>query len=137
MGVEKLQEIGIAVRDLAEALRLFTDILGVPPGNTETFDRYGMRFNLCPLGDAYLELIEPTSPEGALAESIEQRGEGLHHIAFKVSNLEETMARLREKGIEFVEEAPLYLDVSYGRVKFTFVRPRSFHGVLLELVEVL
>jgi methylmalonyl-CoA/ethylmalonyl-CoA epimerase len=137
MGVEKLQEVGIAVRDLAEALRVFTNILGVLPGNTETYDRYGMRFNLCPLGDAYLELIEPTSPEGALAESIERRGEGLHHIAFKVSNLEETMARLREQGIEFVEEAPLYLDVSYGRVKFTCVRPRSFHGVLLELVEVL
>ena len=137
MGVEKLQEVGIAVRDLAEALKLFTDILGVPSGNTETYDRYGMRFNLCPLGDAYLELIEPTSAEGALAESIEQRGEGLHHIAFKVSNLEETMARLRDKGMVVVEEAPLYLDVSYGRVKFTCVRPRSFHGVLLELVEVL
>ena len=137
MGVEKLQEVGIAIRDLAEALRLFTDILGVLPGNTETFDRYGMRFNLCPLGDAYLELIEPTSAEGALAESIEQRGEGLHHIAFKVSNLEETMARLREKGIEFVEEAPLYLDVSYGRVKFTFTHPKSFHGVLVELIEIL
>lgn len=137
MGVEKLQEVGIAVRDLDEVLRLFTEVLGVPPGNTGTFDRYGMRFNLCPLGDTYLELIEPTSSEGALAESIERRGEGLHHIAFKVSNLEETMARLREKGIEFVEDTPLYLDVSYGRVKFTFVRPRSFHGVLLELVEVL
>ncbi len=137
MGVERVLEVGIAVTDLDEAIEFFTEVLGLTPGRTDTYERYGMRYNLCSLGDVYFELIEPTSPEGRIAESISRRGEGVHHIALKVSNLEETMARFREQGVQFIEETPLYLDVSYGRVKFTFARPSSLHGVLLELIEVL
>lgn len=137
MGVERLLEVGIVVKDLEKALDLFTEVLGVTPGRTDTYERYGMRYNLCSLGDLYIELIESTDSEGPIAEFIEKRGEGLHHIALKVSDVEQVMAQMKEKGIEFVEETPLYLDVSYGRVKFTFARPRSLNGVLLELIEVL
>jgi len=130
-------EVGIAVRNLDKATRLFTEVLGLTPGKVEVYEAYNMRFNLCRLGDVYFELIEPTASEGPIAKFIETYGEGLHHIALKVSNIEETMTRLKGKGIQFTEEAPLYLQVNYGRVKFAFAHPQSFHGVLLELIEVI
>jgi len=137
MGVKRLLEVGIVVRDLDKAIESFTGILGLSRGRTDTYDRYRMRYNLCSLGDVYFEFIEATDSRGAIAESIQKRGEGIHHIAFQVSSLDETMARLRRIGVRFVEETPLFLDVSYGRVKFTFAHPKSFHGVLVELIEIL
>jgi len=137
MSVERLLEVGIAVQGLEESIKFFSNVLGLGPGKTDTYERYGMRYHLSPLGDVYLEFIESIDPEGPVGKSIDDRGEGVHHIAFKVTNLDETMAQLREMGVEFVEESPLFLDVLYGRVKFTFVRPRFFHGVLIELIEVL
>jgi len=137
MGIERVLEVGIAVRNLDKAIKLFTEVLGLTPGEMEIYEPYKMRFNLCRLGDVYFELIEPTTPEGPIAKFIETHGEGLHHIALKVSNVEELMTQLKEKGIQFTEETPLHLQVNYGRVKFAFAHPQSFHGVLLELVEVL
>lgn len=130
-------EVGIAVRDLDKAIKLFTEVLGLTAGEMEIYERYNMRFNLCRLGDVYFELIEPTTSEGPIAKFIEAYGEGLHHIALKVSNVEETMTQLRGKGIQFTEESPLYLQVNYGEVKFAFAHPQSLHGVLLELIEIL
>lgn len=137
MGIERVLEVGIAVRDLDKAIKLFTEVLGLTVGEMEIYEHYNMRFNLCRLGDVYFELIEPTASEGPIAKFIETYGEGLHHIALKVSNIEETMTRLKGKGIQFTEETPLHLQVSYGRVKFAFARPESFCGVLIELIEVL
>ena len=137
MGIERVLEVGIAVRDLDKAIKLFTEVLGLKPGEMEIYEPYKMRFNLCRLGEVYFELIEPTASEGPIAKFIETHGEGLHHIALKVSNVEETMTWLKEKGIQFTEETPLHLQVSYGRVKFAFAHPQSFHGVLIELIEVI
>ena len=137
MGVERVLEVGIAVRDLDKAIKLFTEVLGLTAGEMEIYERYNMRFNLCRLGDVYFELIEPTASEGPIAKFIESYGEGLHHIALKVSNIEETMTQLKGKGIQFTEESPLHLQVNYGRVKFVFAHPQSLHGVLLELIEVI
>jgi len=135
MGIERVLEVGIVVRDLDKAIKLFTEVLGLTPGEIEIYEPYKMRFNLCRLGEVYFELIEPTASEGPIAKFIQTRGEGLHHIALKVSNIEETMSQFREKGIQFTEETPLYLQVGYGRVKFAFAHPQSLHGVLIELIE--
>jgi methylmalonyl-CoA/ethylmalonyl-CoA epimerase len=135
MGIERVLEVGIVVRDLDKAIKLFTEVLGLTPGEIEIYEPYKMRFNLCRLGEVYFELIEPTASEGPIAKFIQTHGEGLHHIALKVSNIEETMSQLREQGIQFTEETPLYLQVGYGKVKFAFVHPQSLHGVLIELIE--
>ena len=137
MGIERLLEVGIAVKGLDESIKFFSEVLRLGPGKTDTYERYGMRYHLAPLGDVYFEFIESTDPEGPIGKTIDSRGEGIHHIAFKVTDLDETMAQLREIGVEFIEETPLFLDVVYGRVKFTFIRPRFFQGVLIELIEVL
>jgi len=137
MAVEGVLEVGVAVKDLDEAMKRFVDVLGVTPGRTDIYDRYGMRFNLCSLGGVYFEFIESITSDGAMARSVERRGEGVHHIALKVTDLDETMEQWRRLGIRFTEEEPLYLDVSYGRVKFTFAHPASLHGVLIELIEIL
>jgi methylmalonyl-CoA/ethylmalonyl-CoA epimerase len=137
MGIERVLEVGIAVKDLGKATKLFTEVLGLTPGEVEIYEPYNMRFNLCRLGEVYFELIEPTASEGPIAKFIQTHGEGLHHIALKVSNIEETMSQLRQKGIQFTEETPLHLQVNYGRVKFAFAHPQLLHGVLIELIEVL
>ena len=137
MGIESVLEIGIAVRDLDKATKVFKEVLGInTPRETETYAGFKMRFNLCRLGDVYFELMESTARDGLLAKFVEKRGEGLHRIALKVSNIEKTVADLKEKGIKFIDETPLHNQVSYGKVKGVFAHPSSFNGVLVELIEV-
>jgi len=76
-------------------------------------------------------VIEPTGPEGVVARFIKSKGEGLNHVAFRVTNLPKMIARLREKGVRLAPEQPVVI----GPVSYIFVHPKSTHGVLVELIE--
>ncbi|RLC93955.1 MAG: methylmalonyl-CoA epimerase [Chloroflexi bacterium] len=136
MGIEGLLKVGIAVKDLEEAKRLFGQVFGLASEGEDTYEPLSMRYSLSSLGNMLLELIQPTGPEGPIARFIKNHGEGLQHICFTVSDIEEVMKQLKQQGIEFVPESPFELDAAFGRAKFAFARPRAFNGVIVEFVEV-
>jgi len=137
MGVEQVLEVGVAVKNLDEATRLFTDILGAKHEGTMEVAMYNMRFSYCQIGNVMFELMEPTSDNGVMADFIKRHGEGLHHIALKVTDLEDTLANMKQNKIRLIDENPRFLKMHQGEGKFAFVHPKSFHGVMFELIQIL
>jgi len=91
-----------------------------------------LRTAFLPVGDTEIELLESTSPDSSVAKFIEKHGEGLHHIAIRVDNIDAALAELKAKGIKLIDETPRN---GAGGARIAFVHPRSTHGVLLELCE--
>jgi methylmalonyl-CoA/ethylmalonyl-CoA epimerase len=127
-----LDHIGIAVRDLNEALAFYRDALGLEVGEIEEVPSQQVRAQFLPLGDAALELLEATSGGSAIARSIERRGPGIHHITLRVDDLAATLATLRERGVRLVDEHPR---PGAGGSLVAFIHPSAAQGVLIELKE--
>jgi len=132
MKVLKIDHLGIAVNSIEEAKKLFHDILGLKFEGTETVQEQKVTTAFFPVGDSEVELLESTAPDGPIAKYLEKRGEGIQHIAFRVDNLEEALAELKEKGIRLIDEKPR---MGAGGAKIAFLHPKSTHGVLIELSE--
>ena len=132
MKVLKIDHLGIAVNSIEEAKKLFHDILGLEFEGTETVQEQKVTTAFFPVGDSEVELLESTDPDGPIAKYLEKRGEGIQHIAFRVDNLEEALARLKDKGIRLIDEKPRR---GAGGAKIAFLHPKSTHGVLIELSE--
>jgi len=132
MKVLKIDHLGIAVNSIEEAKKLFHDILGLEFEGTETVQEQKVTTAFFPVGDSEVELLESTAPDGPIAKYLEKRGEGIQHIAFRVDNLEEALAELKDKGIRLIDEKPRQ---GAGGAKIAFLHPKSTHGVLIELSE--
>jgi methylmalonyl-CoA/ethylmalonyl-CoA epimerase len=132
MKILKIDHLGIAVRSIAEARKLFQDILGLTFEDTETVAEQKVTTAFFPVGDSEVELLESTSPDGPIAKHLEKRGEGIQHIAFRVENLEEALAELKEMGVRLIDEEPRK---GAGGAKIAFLHPKDTHGVLIELSE--
>ena len=132
MKVLKIDHLGIAVKSIEEAKKLFHEILGLEFEGTETVQEQKVTTAFFPVGDSEVELLESTDPDGPIAKYLEKRGEGIQHIAFRVDNLEEALARLKDKGIRLIDEKPRR---GAGGAKIAFLHPKSTHGVLIELSE--
>ncbi|UCG19801.1 MAG: methylmalonyl-CoA epimerase [Deltaproteobacteria bacterium] len=132
MKVLKIDHLGIAVNSIEEAKKLFHHILGLEFEGTETVQEQKVTTAFFPVGDSEVELLESTAPDGPIARYLEKRGEGIQHIAFRVENLEEALAELKEKGIRLIDEKPRK---GAGGAKIAFLHPKSTHGVLIELSE--
>jgi len=130
--VKKVDHIGVAVKNLDETLKFYTEILGLEPGGIEVVEDQKVRVAFLPLGDSEIELLESTDPEGPIAKYIEKKGEGMQHIAFRVENIEKAIAGMKEKGIRLIDQKPRY---GAGGAKIAFLHPKSTHGVLVELSE--
>lgn len=126
----ELDHIGIAVRDL-EAARANYKRLGLEEVGREELPEQGVELVIFELGGARLELLRPLG-EGPLARFLERRGEGLHHLAIAVADIEEELERLREAGVRLVDEEPRR---GAGGTRIAFIHPKSMGGVLIELVE--
>lgn len=131
-GTARIAHIGIAVRNLDEALRLYHDTLGLPLHGRETVESDCVTVAFLPIGDTQVELLEATDPESPVARFIEKRGEGVHHVAFEVDDVEQALGVLRERGFRLIDETPR---TGAGGARVAFVHPRSTHGVLIELCE--
>ncbi len=129
----RLDHIAIAVRSLDEALPFYTEVLGLTCAGRETVAEQGVHLALLPIGESRLELLEPLSDDSPVGRFLARRGEGVHHIAFRVDDIERALAELRARGIRLVDETPRC--GAEGR-KIAFLHPASAHGVLIELVEV-
>ena len=128
----KLSHVGIAVRDLTESVRLYSTLLGTSPGRTETVGDQGVRIAFFPVGEVSVELTEPTGPGSPIARFLEKRGEGVHHLSFRVGNLVEEIERLRKAGYRMIDAKPR---LGAGGTMIAFVHPKSTGGVLIELCE--
>ena len=129
--VRHADHVGIAVRDLEAAMALFHDVFGVPRGEVAVLEDQGVKATLLPLGQTRLELLEPLSPESPVGRFIQRRGEGLHHLALNVDDIDGKLRALAERGVELVDSSPR--EGLSGTI--AFLHPRSTHGVLTELVE--
>jgi methylmalonyl-CoA epimerase len=128
----KLDHLGIAVKSLDSGIRFYHDLLGLDVGHVEEVAAEKVRVAMLPLGDTRVELLEATSDDSAIARFVAKRGEGLHHIAMKVDDLNTAVERLKAAGARLVNDQP---GVGAGGHRYVFVHPQSTGGVLLELVE--
>ncbi|MCL2566039.1 MAG: methylmalonyl-CoA epimerase [Defluviitaleaceae bacterium] len=125
----KIDHIGIAVNSIEESLK-FYEALGLKCEGIEEVAEQKVKVAFLPCGDSELELLESTDPEGPVAKFIEKKGTGIQHIAIRVSNIEEAIAEMKEKGFQMIDEKPRY---GAGGASIAFVHPKSSGGVLLEL----
>ncbi len=132
MKVTKLDHIGIAVKNVDEALAFYRDTLGLSSVGEEVIDEQKVKVAFLPLGDTELELLESTSPDGPVAKFIEKRGEGIQHVALRVENIEEALKELKEKGFRLIDQQPRY---GAGNAKIAFLHPKATGGILLEISE--
>jgi methylmalonyl-CoA epimerase len=130
--IKEIDHIGIAVNDLKEAMSIYTNILGLEPEMTETIEEQKIIHATFLVGGVKIELVQPTHPDGPIGKFIERRGEGMHHIAFRVENIDESLKELRAKGINLIDEKAR---IGAGGAKIAFIHPKDMKGVLIELVE--
>ncbi len=130
--IHKIDHLGIAVKNLDEAVKVYKDILGLELVKIEEVPEEKVRIAMFKVGESYIELLEGTSPDSTISKFIEKRGEGIHHIALRVDNVGKAVEELKDK-VRLVYEQPKV--VAGGERIITFIHPKSTHGVLLELVE--
>ena len=129
--VQYIDHVGMAVQDLEAAMRLYSEVFGATLGEVLELPDQGVRGTLLEMGQTRLELLEPLGPDTAIGRFLARRGEGLHHLAFHVENIEEKLESLKAYGIELVD-----LQSRPGMTGLiAFIHPRSVHGVLTELVQ--
>jgi methylmalonyl-CoA/ethylmalonyl-CoA epimerase len=130
--MNKIEHIGIAVKNLQESNRLFEIILGTPHYKTETVESEHVITSFFRTGDAKIELLEATSSDSAIAKFIEKRGEGIHHIAFEVEDIYKSMHQLKESGIRLLSDTPKQ---GADNKLICFLHPKSTNGVLVEICQ--
>ncbi len=132
MKILKIDHLGIAVNSIDQGKSFWTDVLGLSFEGSETVNEQKVTTAFFPVGESEVELLESTAPDGPVAKFIEKRGEGFQHVAFRVENIEEALAELKEKGIRLIDEKPRK---GAGGAKIAFLHPKSTNGVLVELCE--
>jgi len=129
--ITKIDHVGIVVRNIDEALNIFSNMFGFKAVESITDPQQEFRSVLIFAGDAALELIEPISPKGNIAKFLEQRGGGIHHLSLSVDNIEQELESLQANGIRLVNKEPQ----SLPSAQVAFVHPHSTGGVLIELIQ--
>ena len=132
MNISHIEHIGIAVKDLKTAIPYYEEVLGLKCYNIEEVTEQKVRTAFFKVGETKIELLEPTSEESAVAKFIEKKGEGVHHIAFRVNNLVEALAKCESKGIQLIDKTPRK---GAEGLNIAFLHPKSTAGVLTELCE--
>jgi len=129
--VLKIDHIGIAVRDLEAAVQTYSRLFGVRPHHRETLASQEVEVASFRVGESTIELLEGTSSSSAISRFVARRGEGLHHVCFRVDDLDSAVKNLKEHGFQVVDVPR----EGVGGTRIAFVHPGSAHGVLVELVE--
>jgi methylmalonyl-CoA/ethylmalonyl-CoA epimerase len=130
--VKSLNHIGIAVRSLEDQQAFYGSTLGAEFEGVEDVPSQKVKVAFYKLNDVRLELLEPTDPESPIAKFIEKRGEGLHHMAFTVDNLQARIDELKSEGLRMIDETPR---PGAHHMQIAFIHPRSSGGVLTELCQ--
>jgi methylmalonyl-CoA/ethylmalonyl-CoA epimerase len=129
---DRIDHVGVAVSDLDSATALYVGTLGMPMAHRERIESQGVEAALLDVGDGHVELLQPLGADTAVGKFIERRGEGLHHVAYAVEDIEATLERLRGAGLELIDEQPR---VGIRGSRVAFVHPKATGSVLTEIVE--
>ena len=127
--IRRIQHIGIAVRSLREAIPFYRDVLGLELVGTEEVADQKIRAAVFRVGESTIEVIESTAPDGPVGKFLEKNGEGIHHVAFAVDNVQEQLGRASEAGVRLIHEVPIE---GAGGKLVAFLHPKSTFGVLTE-----
>jgi len=128
----KINHLGIATKEIDEALKFWQDALGLENVHIEEVTDQKVRVAMLPIGETKIELLEPTADDSPIAKFLEKRGGGIHHIAVEVKNIEESLAKLKSEGARLIDEQPR---IGAEGCLIAFVHPSSTGGVLLELIQ--
>ena len=129
--IKKIDHIGIAVNDIDEAVKLYTEALGLAVKDIEVVADQKVKTAIIQVGESKIELLESTDPEGPIGKYIERRGEGMHHLALEVSDVQEALETLSKKGVPLIDEKPRK---GVENTKMGFLHPKGTK-ILLELVQ--
>lgn len=132
MKILNVDHIGIAVNSIQEKNSFWADALGLDFAGDEVVLQQKVKTAFYPVGEGEVELLESTSPDGPVAKFVEKNGEGIHHIAFRVADIDSALAELKQKGVRLIDETPRQ---GAGGVKIAFIHPKATGGVLVELCE--
>ena len=128
----KIDHIGIAVKSLTDALKVYEAAIGLNVSGFDEVDEQGVRVAMLTIGESRIELLEPTGSDSPIEKFMAKRGEGIHHIAVRVDNIEQALERLKASGMRLIDQVPRR---GAHNTRIAFIHPSSTHGVLLELVE--
>ncbi len=128
----RVEHIALAVADLDAAIAHYASVWGLEVEHRERVDDQGVEEAMLPIGDSYLQLLGATDPETTVGKFLAKRGEGLHHIAYEVDDLQAALADLKSKGVPLIDEAPR---VGGRGHMVAFVHPKGNHGLLVELIQ--
>jgi methylmalonyl-CoA/ethylmalonyl-CoA epimerase len=130
--MQRVDHVGIAVKSIDDTLEYYIHTLGLTLIALEEVESQKVRVAFIDAGNIKLELLEPVGDDGPVAKFIEKRGEGVHHIAFGVTDIRTRMAELREKGVQLLQDEP---KIGAGGAEVAFLHPKSSFGVLYELCD--
>ncbi|MBP7416838.1 MAG: methylmalonyl-CoA epimerase [Pyrinomonadaceae bacterium] len=128
----KINHLGIATKGIDEALKFWSDALGLENVHTEIVEDQKVRVAMLPIGESRIELLEPTSDDSPISKFLEKRGGGIHHIAVEVDDINASLAKLKSQGMRLIDEEPR---IGAEGCLVAFVHPAATNGVLLELVQ--
>jgi methylmalonyl-CoA/ethylmalonyl-CoA epimerase len=131
MKLNKIEHIGLAVKDIEQAAKLYQDVFGCKVSDIIDVPDRKLKIAFVDVSGTKLELLMGTDDESVISKFIEKKGEGIHHVCFEVEDVEKAAAQLQEKGIELVDKPRMGAE---GK-KIVFIKPKSTHGVLIELKE--
>ncbi|HSH70755.1 MAG TPA: methylmalonyl-CoA epimerase [Deferrisomatales bacterium] len=129
---QKISHIGIAVHDIEEAAKFYTEVLGLELGGVEEVPDQKVKVAFLPIGEVRIELVQPTSPDSPVAKFLEKNGQGFHHIAYQVEDTGAEVERMLSDGVRMVDQTPRS---GAHHTKIAFVHPKASGGVLTELVQ--
>jgi methylmalonyl-CoA/ethylmalonyl-CoA epimerase len=130
MKIKRIAHLGIAVQDLDNALSFFTK--GLPLEVTHMEEFQGMKIGFIPVGDSSIELLQDVSGTSPIRKYLDKNGEGIHHIAFEVDDINEALAELKARGVKLIDETPR--QGAHG-MHIAFMHPKASHSILMELVQ--
>ena len=130
--IKQIDHIGIAVKDLDEQVKFYANILGLRCSGIEQVSDQQVKVAIFPVGEVQIELLQPTDEDSPIAKFLKKKGEGIHHIAYLVEDLEGNLKRIEEQMIPLIDSKPR---IGVGGHKIAFLHPKSTFGVLTELCE--
>jgi methylmalonyl-CoA/ethylmalonyl-CoA epimerase len=130
--LNRIYHLGYAVEDIEAASRFYMENFGVEPTEPEVVEEQGIIATMFRVGESMVELVQPTGPDTPVSRFLARRGEGFHHVAYQVDNLEAALRELRKTGVEIIDEEPR---IGARGTRMAFIHPKSTFGVLTELVE--
>lgn len=130
MKIKRIAHIGVAVADTDQAYKFYTEALGLPLAHQEMLGE--LKVSFIPINQTNVELVQSTTPEGVMSKHIAKRGEGIHHIAYEVEDIDAALAELKAKGVSLVDQQSR--PGAHG-TRIAFIHPKVTNGVLTELVE--